>query len=167
MPSTLAPRVLADRDENHESVKVEAREEARGGPERHSQRGRSPFAQSRELQRVLVSSFETLPEDVIDRADDTIRWQSLGARCAEARGARGIRDAAIALDIPQYRLRAIEGGRFTEFRIDLARRYFRFLAIEEWVKRWCRPNRELATRVGLIESRAPSAGLPLLNAGRR
>lgn len=28
-------------------------------------------------------------------------------------------------------------------------RHFRFLAIEEWVKRWCRSNHELATRVGL------------------
>lgn len=109
----------------------------------------------REVRRVLVSSFPALPSDVLDRADDTIRWHALGARCAQARGARDIRDVAIALGIPQYRLRAIEGGQFTEFRLDLARRYFRFLAIEEWVKRWCRSNRELAARVGLIESRAP------------
>jgi len=109
----------------------------------------------RELRRVLDSSFRTLPADILNRADDTIRWHALGARCAQARGARGIRDVAIALGIPQYRLRAIEGGRFTEFRIDLARRLFRFLEIEVWVERWCRSNRELATRIGLIESRAP------------
>lgn len=109
----------------------------------------------RELRRVLVSSLPTLPADILDRSDDTIRWHALGARCAQARGARGIRDVAIALGIPHYRLRAIEGGPFTEFRLDLARRYFRFLAIEEWVKRWCRSNRELTMRVGLIESRAP------------
>jgi hypothetical protein len=78
----------------------------------------------RELRRVLVSSFPTLPADILDHADETIRWHALGARCAQARGARGIRDVAIALGIPQHRLRAIEGGRFTEFRTDLARRYF-------------------------------------------
>lgn len=120
----------------------------------------------RELRRVLVSSLPTLPADILDRADDTIWWHALSARCAQARGARGIRDVAIALGTPQYRLRAIDGGQFTEFRIDLARRYFRFLAIEDWVKRWCRSNRELATRLGLIQSRAPSAGLSHCNAGR-
>ena len=107
---------------------------------------------NRELQRVLVSSFPTLPEDVLDRADDTIRWHALGARCAQARGARGIRDVAVALGIPQYRIRAIESGRLTELRLDLARRYFRFLAIEAWVERWCRANQELATRVGLMSA---------------
>lgn len=111
---------------------------------------------SRELQRVLVSSFPPLPEDVLDHADDTIRWHALGARCAQARGARGIRDVAIALGIPQYRIRAIESGLLTDLRLDLARRYFRFLAIEEWVARWCRANHELATRVGLMSGEAHS-----------
>jgi hypothetical protein len=105
---------------------------------------------NRELQHVLVSSLPTLPADILDRSADTIRWHALGARCAQARGARGIRDIAVATGIPQYRLRAIEAGRLTEFRVDLAGRYFRFLGIETWIARWCRANRELATRVGLL-----------------
>lgn len=107
---------------------------------------------TRELQRVMVSSFPGLPGNILDRSDETIRWHALGARCAEARGARGIRDMSVAVGIPQYRLRAIEGGRLTEFRLDLAQRYFRFLKIEDWVARWCRANRELATRVGLLDA---------------
>jgi hypothetical protein len=107
-----------------------------------------------ELQRVLVSSFPDLRADTLDRSEDTIRWHALGARCAQARGARGIRDVSVALGIPQYRrLRAIEGGRLTEFRVELARRYFHFLGIEEWVTKWCRANRGLATRVGLLDAR--------------
>lgn len=51
--------------------------------------------------------------------------------------------------IPQYRLRAIEGGLLREVRADLARRYFYFLGIDEWVADWCRANLELATRIGL------------------
>jgi hypothetical protein len=80
------------------------------------------------------------------------------ARCAQARGARGIRDVAVALGIPQYRLRAIEAGQLPEVRIDLARRYFHFLEIEDWIARWCRANRELAARVGLIEVKPASVG---------
>jgi hypothetical protein len=105
---------------------------------------------NRELQRVLFSSFPALPRHIIDQADDAIRWHAVGARCARARGARGVRDIAIALDIPQYRIRAIEEGRLTEFRLDFAKRYFRFLGIEEWVTRWCRANPELSKRAGLI-----------------
>lgn len=81
---------------------------------------------NRALQRALVTSFPSLPPDILDRADDTIRWHARGVRCAQARGARGIRDLAFALQIPQYRLRAIESGRLSEFRLDYARRYFRF-----------------------------------------
>jgi len=80
----------------------------------------------RELQRVMVSSFTGLPADILARSAETIRWQSLGARCAQARGVRGIRDASVAFGIPQYRLRAIEAGRLSEVRTDLARRYFHF-----------------------------------------
>jgi hypothetical protein len=107
----------------------------------------------RELQRLLVSSFPGLSANILARSADTIRWQTVGARCAQARGARGIRDVSGALGIPQYRLRAIEGGRLSEFRVDLARRYFHFLGIEPWVTAWCRANRELASRVGLLDPR--------------
>ena len=113
---------------------------------------------SRELQRVLVLSLPGLSASILDRSDETIRWHAVGARCAQARGARGIRDVAVALGIPQYRLRAIEAGQLTEVRIELARRYFRFLEIEDWIARWCRANRELAARVGLIEVKPASVG---------
>lgn len=94
-----------------------------------------------------------LPADILDRSEDTIRWHARGARCAQVRGAGGIRDIAVATGIPQYRLRAIETGRLPEFRLDLAGRYLRFLGIEAWIARWCRANRELATRVGLLDTR--------------
>jgi hypothetical protein len=63
---------------------------------------------------------------------------------------------SVVTGIPQYRLRAIEGGHLSALRPDLARRYFRVLGIEEWVKRWCQANRELATRAGLLDSRRPT-----------
>ncbi|MGH9199829.1 MAG: helix-turn-helix domain-containing protein [Vicinamibacterales bacterium] len=104
----------------------------------------------REVRRVLVSSCPGIDARVTQREDST-RWHALGARCRQARGARGIRDVAVALGIPEYRLRAVEGGLLKEVRVDLARRYFRFLGIDEWVATWCRANRELATRIGLLD----------------
>ena len=46
---------------------------------------------------------------------------------------------------------SIEGVGLTGFRVNLARRYFRFLGIEAWVAKWCHANRELASRVGLLD----------------
>ncbi len=99
----------------------------------------------------MADSLPGLPAEALDRSEDVIRWHSLGARCKDARGARGLRDAAVASGIPQYRIRAIENGHRSEIRPDIAHRYFRFLDIEDWVARWCRANRELATRTGLID----------------
>lgn len=107
----------------------------------------------REVRRALVSSFPGI-EPRLAHSEDSTRWHALGARCRHARGARGIRDVSVALGIPQYRLRAIEGGLLQEVRTDLAHRYFHFLGIDEWVAAWCRANRELATRVGLLDGAA-------------
>ena len=76
----------------------------------------------------------------------------------DARGARGPRDGGVASGVPQYRIRAIESGHRSEIRPDVVHEYFRFLGIEDWVARWCRANRELAIRAGLLdpEPRGPS-----------
>ena len=104
----------------------------------------------REVRRALIASFPGVGA-YLNRSEDTIRWHALGARCAEARGARGIREVSVALVIPQYQIRAIERGHLREIRPDLVRRYFHFLGIEAWVARWCRANRELARRIGLLD----------------
>ncbi|MBA2301075.1 MAG: hypothetical protein H0W08_00410 [Acidobacteria bacterium] len=103
-----------------------------------------------EVRRALVSSFPGI-EAHLAHSEDSTRWHALGARCRQARRARGIRDVSVALGIPQYRLRAIEGGLLREVRADLAHRYFDFLGIDAWVADWCRANRELATRLGLLD----------------
>lgn len=106
-----------------------------------------------ELRRALAQSFANFPPTALDQSEDVIRWQPLSAMCKEARRARGIRDMSVITGIPQYRLRAIESGHLSVIRPDLARRYFRSLGIEDWVTRWCRANRELAARAGLLESK--------------
>lgn len=96
-----------------------------------------------EVQRPLLASFPGI-EPYLLRNEDMTRWQALGARCRQARGARGIRDVSVASGLPQYRVRAIESGQPAEVRADLARLYSQFLGIETWVASWCRANRELA-----------------------
>ncbi len=86
-----------------------------------------------ELRRIMAASFPGLPASALARSDDTIRWHPLGARCREARGPRSIRDVSVALAIPQYRLNAIERGRLSEIREDLARRSFGSSA---WTRGW-------------------------------
>ena len=104
----------------------------------------------REVRRALLSSFPGI-EAHLAHSEDSTRWHALGGRCRQARGARGIRDVSVASGIPQYRLRAIEGGLLGEVHADLAHRYFHFLGISAWVADWCGANRELATRVGLLD----------------
>jgi hypothetical protein len=119
----------------------------------------------REVRRLLIASFPGV-ETYLDGSEDTIRWHALGARCAQARGARGIRDVSVALGIPQYRLRAIERGHLREIRPDLARRYFHFLGIEAWLARWCRANRDFARRVGLLDETPQRRRAPRTREGR-
>ena len=63
---------------------------------------------ARQLRRTIADSLPGLPAEALDLSDDLIRWNALGARCKDARGARWLRDAAVASGVPQYRVRAIE-----------------------------------------------------------
>jgi Helix-turn-helix domain len=106
---------------------------------------------SEEIREAFVASFPQAPVPTVYETEYLIRWHSLGERCRQARGERGwsFRDASVVTQIPQYRIRAIEDGRLSLVRTDLARRYFRALRIESWVARWSRANRELAEHAGL------------------
>ena len=105
---------------------------------------------ARQVRRLVEPSLGQSPF-ATTRVEDGVRWASLRARCQQARAERGlgIRHVAIRLQLPQYRLKAIENGQLTEFRSEVARRYFRFLEIEAWIARWCRANPGLALRIGL------------------
>lgn len=59
------------------------------------------------------------------------------------------RSAAAAAKIPRYRAEAVEQGRLSSLRTDLAWRYFTFLGIDGWVRRWARANSALAERAGI------------------
>jgi hypothetical protein len=54
-----------------------------------------------EVLRALVASFPGV-EAHLAHSEDSTRWHGLGARCRQARGARGIRDVSVALGVPQH-----------------------------------------------------------------
>ena len=110
---------------------------------------------ARAMRAVLGPAFAEIPRHLTVRVDDIVRWASLTARCEQARAERGIsiKDVALALRLPQYRLKAVEAGTLREIKGEVALQYFRFLGMERWVKRWARANRELAVRVGIVFGR--------------
>jgi len=115
-------------------------------------------------ERLWRESFSRLsaldPEGGLSlRFAETIRWDSLGARCRQARERMQLDEKAAARNarLPWYRVKAVESGRFGEFQPDDAWRYFEFLGIEAWVRRWCRANAELAERQGIRPARSRPA----------
>jgi hypothetical protein len=103
-----------------------------------------------ELDR-LMHGFGSKPPMTATFAEDLVRWRAVQTMCERARGERGasVKDAAGALKIPQYRIKAVERGPCPEYRLAFAARYFRWLGLETWIGRWARANRELARRLGL------------------
>ncbi len=94
---------------------------------------------------------------------DLVRWSSLQEKCRRAREAHSFDIKAIArkLDVPQYRLKAIETGNLQALDPNLAARYFSQLGIRPWVYRWIRSNFELALKAGLADSRARAGTRPV------
>jgi hypothetical protein len=112
---------------------------------------------SAEVGRALGPGFATVVGPWSHRLEDVLRWSSLKARCEQARADRGVslKDVAKVLRLPKYRLEAVESGRLNELLPEVARRYFQFLDIEAWVRRWSRANRELARRAGIVPDATP------------
>ena len=108
-----------------------------------------------DARRILGPEFSVLLTDRPVLFEDLVRWGSLKARCEQARTARqiSIKTAAVQVGIPQYRIVAIESGTLRELVPKLAWKYFDFLGVDAWVKKWVAANLELASRAGLAAVR--------------
>jgi len=128
------------------------------------------IASAMQMSKALFAPMKREPSASYlgDRLEDVIRWGPLAMRCQQAREKAGLdlKAAAKAVGIPRYRADAIERGYLGSFRPDLAWRYFESLGISDWVRRWSRANRELATRARIspasrkkgLESASAEAG---------
>jgi cytoskeletal protein RodZ len=77
--------------------------------------------------------------------------ESVRKRFQSAREARGlsIKEVAVQLKVPQYRLKAIEEASVSEIKQDIFQKYSEFLELEDWVSEWAAANKKLATKLGL------------------
>ena len=88
---------------------------------------------------LLVDNVHlVLGQEMVDQMKNTginfgeiLRLSSLGAKSQEVRGKRGltIKEVAVQLKVPQYRLKAIEEHRKNEILPEVLERYIKFLKI--------------------------------------
>ncbi len=80
-----------------------------------------------------------------------IRYMPLGQEIRKARAGKrlSIKEASAALKIPQYRIKAIEEGHFSQIDPELFKIYASFLGIGDYVKTWSGENTELAEKLGI------------------
>lgn len=93
--------------------------------------------------------------ELIERSGSVIRWKDLlrfmpaSERCRKMREEKGlsIKKTAASLKVPQYTLKAIEGGRCVAVRRDIVDRYIDFLGLREWFNQWIEENRDVYDRL--------------------
>jgi hypothetical protein len=115
---------------------------------------------ARLLRDCVRRELPTLTQFDLRKAHHLVRIHPLSTRCREARERMGlsVKVAAAQAGAPQYRLKAIESGRQSEFNADVFVRYARLLAIEDWVSRWMELNPRLARDLGLVPFRSARGG---------
>lgn len=79
------------------------------------------------------------------------RLSSLGLGFKKKREERGlsVREVSLATKIPQYRIKAIEGGSHREIRQDFLAELSRYLDLNAWCFQWAQKNIELAKVLGI------------------
>ena len=84
----------------------------------------------------------------------SIRLMAVAARCASRREEMGltVKQSADRMKVPQYRLRAIEGGHVREVRSAVLTRYVSFLGLDAWFRKWVRMNEGFADQLGVVRS---------------
>lgn len=81
--------------------------------------------------------------------ESTVRLSALSKQCGARREQLGfsLREAALLLRVPQYRLKGIEGGHVREIDGKILRAYVSHLGMGAWYKRWKAANPELADKL--------------------
>ncbi|MCL5022157.1 MAG: helix-turn-helix domain-containing protein [Nitrospirae bacterium] len=104
------------------------------------------------MREFLGPTFVALSDEYGLSIEDTLRFQSLACRFAEARTAKGLtlKEAAASLKVPKYKLDYIENANIRNISPEITLRYIEFLGLSNWFGRWKKANAELAKRMGLV-----------------
>lgn len=113
------------------------------------------FAQH--MRKAMGPTFAVIADGHDLSIEDTLRFQSLVFRLAEARSAKGLllKEVAASLKVPKYRLDDIENASLRNIRPEIAMRYVEFLGLKTWFGRWKKANLKLATQMGFTEIGKP------------
>ena len=80
---------------------------------------------------------------------DMIRFHPVGEECSKIREQKGfsVKDIAIQMKVPQYRLKAVEKSDITYIQPIVLERYIDFLGIREWFNAWTHKNTDVYNRL--------------------
>jgi len=108
-------------------------------------------AVTQRLRKLLGDSFTALDAASDIRLEAWLRFQAVADRCQDSREGRGegLKAAAAALRVPQYRLKDIEEGHVNHILRGVLVRYIAYLGLERWFGRWKKANRSLVVRLAL------------------
>lgn len=103
------------------------------------------------------------------RLERTVRYRAVSAQCKAARGNLGlsIKETSVRLRTPQYRLKAVEDGSFTEILPNVFTSYIAFLGLSGWLRRWIAANRPFASELGIEQADNDASYLSYAKAERR
>ncbi len=112
------------------------------------------------VRESLGPEFVELCDKLGFDVEGMIRYKPFGDKFEAARLGRNltIKEAAAQIKAPQYRLKAIENGHFSEILPDVLRKYAGFLDLEDYVTSWSQINPDLADDLGIDRSPSPGSG---------
>jgi hypothetical protein len=104
-----------------------------------------------EVEYLVGRITQSVTPEIMEMANDfgldldkIIRFTTVAKQCALARErlGRDVKGVSRELGLPQYRIQAIEDGRFREFSQKELILYVELLGIKEWFQKWRRVNRK-------------------------
>ena len=98
---------------------------------------------------------EVMPnlKDVLDKYDirpkDMIRFQVVSGMCRSQREKKGLnlKQIALSLKVPQYRLKYIESSSVKHISADILESYIDYLGLRKWFNLWKRHNLDVYNRL--------------------
>lgn len=109
------------------------------------------------MRKFMGPTFTALSDEFGLSIEDTLRFQSLAFRLAEAREAKGftLKEASSRLKVAKYKLDYVEESSIRNIDPVILCRYVEFLDLKKWFGRWKKTNAELAMRMGLVSASVP------------
>ena len=78
-----------------------------------------------------------------------IRFLYISTLCREKRQERGLsfKDVSTQLEVPQYRLKAIENNTIREIKPEILEKYIKFLNLQDHFKSWAEKNQDICNQI--------------------